>query len=293
MSKRRRKRPGRHTVHTKDSRYKVPNYPRGEGPLATQGSDIRVVTEGGGIGFEFPTAREAPIPFEWGKTTLFDSPMLMTGKYSGVPVGGKSHAILRNLSEEPDGTWLNQDQIKERHFVPYQAHTVANLSKEGVERLVKRPTYLHRSVKTLYNADCVVVRGTARKYKAKITPKGRLALKEMERKYGDTRTGMRLGYATEFEKVKMKAESGESITVGIPKDLPPKSEVKYYEKMFGSVKNEEHWKFPTKPVIVDTRAEADLMARAITYYAGGAEVEAVSGGKFRVTSEGYYHYIGA
>ncbi len=33
---RRRKRPGRHTVHTKDSRYNVPNYPRGSGDLVTR-----------------------------------------------------------------------------------------------------------------------------------------------------------------------------------------------------------------------------------------------------------------
>lgn len=181
MSRGRRRSPRKHTVHPRDPRYTVTHYDRG--------SDIRVVTEGGGIGFEFPTAREAPIPFEWGETTLFGGPMLMTGKYSGVPVGGKSQAILKMLSEEPPDTWLNQDQVKERYFIPHQAHTVSGLSEEGVKRLLKKPTHLPNAVKTLYSADCVVVRGGKRRYKVKITPKGRKALREMERKYGDTRTG--------------------------------------------------------------------------------------------------------
>ena len=187
IPKKRRRSPVRHTVHTRHSRYQVNQYPRGSGDSPS----IRVTTEGGGIGFVFPTAREAPIPFEWGKTTLFDSPMLMTGRYSGVPVGGKAHAILKILSETPSGEWLNQDQIKKRYFVPHQAYTVTNLSVEGVDRLVKRPTYLHHSVKTLYSADCVIVRGTARNFKAKITFKGRRALRAIETKYGDTRTGLK------------------------------------------------------------------------------------------------------
>ena len=148
---------------------------------------MRIITNpSGGIGFEFPGADEEPIPYEWGKTTLFDSPMLKTGKYHGVAVGGKCHALLKVLSEHP-GEWLDKHQLKASMFTPAQAWTVANLSREGVKKLVSSKTYVAETVKSLKFAGCARVAGNKRYYKAKITEMGIEVLKIIEEKYGPTR----------------------------------------------------------------------------------------------------------
>jgi hypothetical protein len=112
--------------------------------------------------------------------------MLYTGEYSGVAVGGKTHAILKILSEH-SSEWLDKRQIKANLFTPVQAWTVANLSREGVKKLVSSKTYVAEAVKSLYNAGCVRVIGNKHHYKAKITERGLEALKLIEEKYGPTR----------------------------------------------------------------------------------------------------------
>ncbi len=150
-------------------------------------SDIKIVrNEAGGIGFSFPSASESPIPYEWGKTTLFNSPMLKTGKYNGVAVGGKCHALLKLLSEHP-GEWLDKHQLKAGMFTPTQAWTVANLSREGVKKLVSSKTYVAETIKSLKFAGCARVRGNKRNYTAKITDMGIEVLGIIEEKHGPTR----------------------------------------------------------------------------------------------------------
>lgn len=138
------------------------------------------------IGITIPTALDEPTAYEWGKTTLFDSPMLKTGKYVGVAVGGKCHALLKVLSEHPD-EWLDKHQLKAAMFTPAQAWTVANLSREGVKKLVSTKTRVAETIKTLKFAGCARVQGNKRHYKAKITPKGAEVLALIEKKYGPTR----------------------------------------------------------------------------------------------------------
>lgn len=148
---------------------------------------MRIITNpGGGIGFEFPGADEEPILYEWGKTTLFNGPTLKTGKYVGVAVGGKCHSLLKVLSEHP-GEWLDKHQLKAEMFTPVQAWTVANLSREGVKKLVSSKTYVAETIKSLKFAGCARVIGNKRRYKAKITDKGIEVLKIIEEKYGATR----------------------------------------------------------------------------------------------------------
>jgi hypothetical protein len=69
--------------------------------------------------------------------------------------------------------------------------------------------------------------------------------------------------------------------------------VKKYMKVFKSVAHDKYWKLPTKPVTVKTKKEADFIMEAITYYVGGAELTINKDGTLTVTSNGYYHYIGA
>lgn len=63
-------------------------------------------------------------------------------------------------------------------------------------------------------------------------------------------------------------------------------------RLMDSVKNPECWKMPTIPFVTKDEKEADNMVSAICYFAGGAEKSQV-GDEFTVTSQGYYHYIGA
>lgn len=80
--------------------------------------------------------------------------------------------------------------------------------------------------------------------------------------------------------------------------------VEHNKQIFELVQNPLHWKEPTIPAIVKGMGNARLLADAIIFFVGGAEIEtvriknglAVEGyrtGIFQVTSKGYYHYIGA
>jgi len=64
------------------------------------------------------------------------------------------------------------------------------------------------------------------------------------------------------------------------------------ERIMKKYQNKKNWKYPTKPALVKTEAEAKKIADVLTYYLGGAEITPTNG-KFKVMSKGYYHYIGA
>ena len=65
------------------------------------------------------------------------------------------------------------------------------------------------------------------------------------------------------------------------------------ELIFSMVRNKENWKLPTKPFRAETESQRDMIMDAITHFTGGAETKKNPDGSFRITSKGYYHYIGA
>lgn len=62
--------------------------------------------------------------------------------------------------------------------------------------------------------------------------------------------------------------------------------------LFELLQSPEGWKYPTKAIKVATLPEAQKVADALTFYAGGAEILEVLDGLI-VSSRGYYHYVGA
>jgi hypothetical protein len=76
---------------------------------------------------------------------------------------------------------------------------------------------------------------------------------------------------------------------GIASDISDEERLKIMKEY----QNKENWKDPPKPVLVKTEEEAKKIADVFTYYLGGAEITTSPTGKFIVTSEGYYYYIGA
>jgi len=177
------------------TQYNIPEY----GVTSFTGPKMGVHTEGGGIGFSFPRSDSSSHQYAWGKAGLFDTMSLYTNKYNAVAVGGRGQALLKILSEveQPKrekgstigGKSVNNQYLKEKYFVPHQAHTVANISKEGVNKLIKPKTGFREAVKGLQSNGAVTVHVSNRKYWVKITPKGREILAILEDKYGDTRTG--------------------------------------------------------------------------------------------------------
>lgn len=63
--------------------------------------------------------------------------------------------------------------------------------------------------------------------------------------------------------------------------------------VFNMVSNRKNWKLPTKPFRAETESQRDMVVDAITHFAGGAESVKNPDGSYRITSKGYYHYIGA
>jgi hypothetical protein len=66
---------------------------------------------------------------------------------------------------------------------------------------------------------------------------------------------------------------------------------KIYCELFSKLRNNRDWRAQTQRINVKTWAEATLVAEALTYFLGGAEVKANSTGKYNVGSKGYHHYI--
>lgn len=97
--------------------------------------------------------------------------------------------------------------------------------------------------------------------------------------------------------VKMRTETGEEVTVGVPADWERMAKAwqtmePIYQELFKGVQNKEHWKDPIGPLHFDDYAPAQLMADAITFFHGGSEVDQAPDGGWIVSSKGYYEYIG-
>jgi len=86
------------------------------------------------------------------------------------------------------------------------------------------------------------------------------------------------------------------ITFKIPKvEEITEEQIKFYKAIFGIVEDKKNWKLPTRPVEVTNLESAFIVADAIQFFAGGAEIELIREEPplYRVTSRGYYHYVGA
>lgn len=66
---------------------------------------------------------------------------------------------------------------------------------------------------------------------------------------------------------------------------------KIYHQLFAKLQNNNDWKSQTQCINVKTWTEAQLIAEALTYFLGGAEVKENSLGEYTVGSKGYYNYI--
>jgi hypothetical protein len=62
-----------------------------------------------------------------------------------------------------------------------------------------------------------------------------------------------------------------------------------FRALFETVEDKTNWKNPTRIRKCETRAEAEELADAISYFCGGAEI----GSDNEVVSRGYYFYVGA
>jgi hypothetical protein len=62
-----------------------------------------------------------------------------------------------------------------------------------------------------------------------------------------------------------------------------------FRALFETVEDKSNWKNPTRIRKCETRAEAEELADAISYFCGGAEI----GSDYEVASRGYYFYVGA
>jgi hypothetical protein len=62
-----------------------------------------------------------------------------------------------------------------------------------------------------------------------------------------------------------------------------------FRALFETVEDKANWKNPTNIRKCGSRAEAEALAEAITYFVGGAEISSEN----VVVSRGYYFYCGA
>lgn len=99
--------------------------------------------------------------------------------------------------------------------------------------------------------------------------------------------------------VQAVAESGEVVGINVPVGpiVEPRPEL---QALVAKQYDPANWKMPLKPFVTHDRDLAHAYADAVDFYVGGHEwaVEAHYAGRQRVsiytiTSEGYYHYVGA
>jgi hypothetical protein len=96
----------------------------------------------------------------------------------------------------------------------------------------------------------------------------------------------------ELGEVQARTTEGKLVKIRVPKTETTKLEQTIFKKVFDALK-QDNWKMPTHFALVNTKTEANLIARGITYYSGGAEIRHLEDGSFLVGSKGYYHYVGA
>lgn len=102
-------------------------------------------------------------------------------------------------------------------------------------------------------------------------------------------------YRPEYVERQVKDSEGKVRVIRVPEDAGRSSsrEQAMFEKIFNVLKDDKNWKIPTHYAIVDDKTKAVLIARALKFYTGGAEIKYLTDGTFMVGSKGYYEYIGA
>jgi len=65
------------------------------------------------------------------------------------------------------------------------------------------------------------------------------------------------------------------------------------EEILASYENKENPKYPTRSVLAFTVEAMKEYAITFLYYLGGCEITYGKSGYFKISSKGYYHYIGA
>jgi len=159
----------------------------------------------------------------------------------------------------------------------------------GVAPYINKPSVsLERSLGGLYpwdpnNKDAVPMR----------TPMGFKHFPKIEKSAIDRHTVFKTEFHQETVERKVSSTSGETITLKVPEERSPEHERASYEKIFNYMKDNDNWKTPTHYANVPSRAEANMIARALVFYTGGATILAMDDGSYTAYSKGYYHYIGA
>jgi len=69
--------------------------------------------------------------------------------------------------------------------------------------------------------------------------------------------------------------------------------LKILRNTFKRMANKENWKLPPKPFVTKSYPLALQIENTYNHFLGGSEMTALSDGTYKVTSKGYYHYIGA
>ena len=90
--------------------------------------------------------------------------------------------------------------------------------------------------------------------------------------------------------VHVNSKTGAAIETGDPIQLTETAKQIYHE-IFEALRNPADWRLSTQRVDVQSWTEAQLVAEALTYLLGGAEVHAKWLGCYTVGSKGYYQYL--
>ena len=85
-------------------------------------------------------------------------------------------------------------------------------------------------------------------------------------------------------------ETGTATEIGDPIQTSETAK-RIYRKIFDRLKDKTDWRRQTQRMVVESWTEAQLVSEALTYFLGGAEVEAHVLGGYTVGSKGYYHYM--
>lgn len=115
-------------------------------------------------------------------------------------------------------------------------------------------------------------------------------------KTGQKKSGMII--TPSYTKTTVKGEdpfTGETsdIEMFVPESVAKNISKEERERIIKKYQNKENWKNPPTIAVARTEEDARKIADVFTYYLGGAEITPTPAGEFRVTSKGYYYYIGA
>ncbi len=166
-------------------------------------------------------------------------------------------------------------------------------SEEEEERLAAVRVYLKnkgkRTQKTLAERN-------RQKKKGWVSESARHALAAKKIKTGGKKSGMIITPSY----TKTTIEGGDPITgkissieMFVPESVAKNISEEERERIIKKYQNKENWKNPPTIAVARTEEDARKIADVFTYYLGGAEITPTPAGQFKVTSKGYYYYIGA